>query len=170
MAVVFFREQVFRNFIGSFDSTIDFRSVVDNRKTIEVVAAVIQAEGDILCVQRGENKRAYISLKWEFPGGKLEPGETEQAALRREIMEELRMDITVGDHLMSVHHAYPDFDLIMHAYLCSCAAQNQKVVLTEHLDFRWLAADDVDFAELDWAAADLPIVEKLVETTASAQA
>lgn len=143
--------------------------MVNNRKTIEVVAAVIEAEGQILCVQRGENKRAYISLKWEFPGGKLEPGETQQAALRREIMEELRMDIAVGDHLMTVHHEYPDFNLIMHAYLCSGAGQNQKVFLTEHLDFRWLAADEAEFAELDWAAADLPIVEKLVETAASTQ-
>lgn len=131
-------------------------------KTIEVVAAVIETGGEILCVQRGENKLEYISKKWEFPGGKLEPGETQTEALAREIREELHMDIAVGELVTTVCHRYPDFELIMHAYRCTVAAESHEVTLTEHLAHRWLPAGSAAFRNLDWAAADVPIVEELV--------
>jgi len=130
-------------------------------KLIEVVAAVIESEGRILCVRRGANARAYISGKWEFPGGKVEQGEQQGAALVREIEEELQVAVRLLERLMTVEHVYPDFELRMHAYLCSLAEPGREVVLTEHVDFRWADPSGPAFVELDWAAADVPIVDLL---------
>ena len=131
-------------------------------KTSEVVAAAIIDSNRILCVQRGESKLEYTSKKWEFPGGKVETGETHEAALKREIREELRLDIAVGEHLITVDHNYPDFRIIMHTFLCELASSTKEdLQLTEHLAFSWLKADTQDFLELDWAEADIPIVKKL---------
>jgi 8-oxo-dGTP diphosphatase len=108
-------------------------------KTIEVVAAIIIHEGRILCVKRGPAKYDYISGKWEFPGGKVEVGETKKVALMREIKEELHMDITVDTFFTTVQHAYPDFHLTMHSFLCSCATND--LTLTEHTDFKWIGRE-----------------------------
>ena len=78
-------------------------------KTIEVVAAIIIYDNKILCVQRGESKLNYISKKYEFPGGKIELGETKEEAIKREILEELNLEIEVRDEYMTVNHQYPDF-------------------------------------------------------------
>ena len=129
-------------------------------KQVEVVAAVIQIGDSILCVQRNTNKFEYISLKYEFPGGKIEPGETREDAIKREINEELRMDIDIKSYLMTVKHTYPDFELTMHAFLCS--SKTASPTLTEHVDFKWLTKDNL--SNLDWAAADVPIVEKLIQS------
>ena len=129
-------------------------------KQIEVVAAIIQFENKFLCVQRGEGKYDYISLKYEFPGGKIEPGESLNQALEREIKEELQYDICVKEKFLTVEHQYPDFQLKMHSYLCSAVHTN--LTLTEHINYRWLEINQLD--ELDWAAADIPIVEKLMVT------
>jgi 8-oxo-dGTP diphosphatase len=137
------------------------------KKSIEVVAAVIAWDGKVLCVQRGANKRAYISEKWEFPGGKVEAGESFEAALAREIREELRLEIEVGERVTTVSHEYPDFHLTMHAFACTLVSEEQPVVtLTEHLAYEWLSPESVDFRSLDWAAADVPIVEALTPTQA----
>jgi 8-oxo-dGTP diphosphatase len=128
-------------------------------KHIEVVAAIIIHDGKILCVQRGPAKYDYISHKWEFPGGKVEEGETKLAALVREIREELHMDITVDAFFTTVNHTYPDFQLTMHSYLCSCPTN--ELTLTEHSDFKWLSKDELK--DLDWAGADVPIVTKLID-------
>lgn len=128
-------------------------------KHIHVVAAVIIHNKKILCVQRGPAKYDYISLKWEFPGGKLEEGETKLEAIVREIKEELHMDILVDAFLMTVHHSYADFHLTMDTFLCS--SETDELTLTEHGAFKWL--DKGELSELDWAAADVPIVEKLME-------
>jgi 8-oxo-dGTP diphosphatase len=127
-------------------------------KKIEVVAAVIHFNGKYLCVQRPAHKYAYISEKWEFPGGKVEDGETMQEALVREIREELAMDIVVGDLLITVNHEYPDFTLIMHAFLVNVT--NTAFLLNEHINAIWLSPTEM--ISLDWAAADVPIVQKLV--------
>ena len=127
-------------------------------KIIEVVAAVIFAEGRVLCVQRPENAREYVSLKWEFPGGKIESGENREHALRREIREELDVEIEILEYFMTVEHTYPDFHLVMHAYTCSIA--KGEPVLKEHVALKWLRVEELD--QLDWAAADIPIVEKLL--------
>jgi 8-oxo-dGTP diphosphatase len=126
-------------------------------KAIKVVAAVIQKEGKVLCVQRGKSTQPYISEKWEFPGGKIEEGESEQLALIREIQEELRMDIVVGEKLMVVKHRYPDFHLAMHTYRGS---SNDEPRLTEHLAYRWL--DPTSLPSLDWADADVPVVREII--------
>jgi len=128
-------------------------------KTIEVVAGVIKdKQGLTLAVQRGESSKEYISKKWEFPGGKIEEGESREEALSRELSEELKIDTTVGELVMTVDHTYPDFRLIMHAFHCEIISG--ELTLTEHLDQRWLGASDLK--DLDWAAADVPIVDKLI--------
>ena len=91
-------------------------------KTIEVVAAVIFREGKVLCVQRAEHEEEYISLKWEFPGGKVEVGESREEALVREIAEELVVEIHELQYLTTVEHSYPDFHLTMHVYTCALKA------------------------------------------------
>lgn len=128
-------------------------------KEVEVVAAIIQHNDKILCVQRGENKLPYISKKYEFPGGKIEQGESKEETIKREIREELNMEISVIKEFITVNHEYPDFILTMHSYICSC--ENTSVTLTEHIDYKWLSIGEME--ELDWAAADIPIVNKLVK-------
>ena len=127
-------------------------------KTIEVVAAVIFREGKVLCVQRPRNTKEFISLKWEFPGGKIEPGENREQALLREILEELDVEIENLEYFITVEHTYPGFHLVMHAYTCSIA--KGEPVLKEHVALKWLRVEELD--QLDWAAADIPIVEKLM--------
>ena len=129
------------------------------KKKIEVVAAIIKHDDKILCVRRGENKLDYISKKYEFPGGKIEEGETREQTIVREIQEELKMDISTNEDFLTVEHEYPDFFLTMHSFICSC--KNPTVQLTEHIDYKWLATSDM--LALDWAAADIPIVEKLIQ-------
>ena len=125
-------------------------------KQISVVAAVIEKEGKILCVQRGPSSLDYISHKWEFPGGKIEANETEQETIVREILEELHMNIEVGEKLLAVEHSYPDFHLTMHTYRC---VSKDQPTLTEHLAYRWLSLEELP--SLDWAEADVPVVKIL---------
>lgn len=127
-------------------------------KTIEVVAAIIEHNGKILCVQRGLSKYDYVSEKWEFPGGKIELNETPEDAITREISEELHLTILNPKFFTSVTHQYPDFKIKLDFY--SCAVLNTDLVLTEHIKSAWL--DPSGMNELDWAAADIPAVEKLV--------
>ena len=130
-------------------------------KKVEVVAGLIVKSGMVLCVQRGVNKYLYISHKWEFPGGKLEEGEGHKTALTREINEELHVGVNVGDHMLTVEHQYPDFALTMHAYRCELVDESLPVTLTEHVALRWLKPSELSSAELEWAAADVPIVALL---------
>lgn len=129
----------------------------NQKKQVEVVAAIIEQDGKVLCMQRGRNKLPYISLKWEFPGGKIELGESESGALKREIREELDASIEVGRKVMTVVHEYPDFILKMHAYLCDLISD--RVTLSEHVSMEWRTRANLD--DLDWAAADIPIVNEL---------
>ncbi|TGL57001.1 (deoxy)nucleoside triphosphate pyrophosphohydrolase [Leptospira kemamanensis] len=126
-------------------------------KKISVVAAVIQHNDLYLCVRRGPAKYDYIANKWEFPGGKVEPEETKEDAIKREIQEELKMEIMISTFLMTVSHVYPDFHLTMDTFLCNTFSKD--LTLTEHQDFLWLPKDKL--SHLDWAAADKPIVSKL---------
>ncbi|ENX3946925.1 (deoxy)nucleoside triphosphate pyrophosphohydrolase [Photobacterium damselae] len=131
-----------------------------NKKQIEVVAAVLINGGQFLAVQRGESKLSYVSKKWEFPGGKVEAGETLVAAITRELEEELRITIAEPQFLLTVEHSYPDFDITMHCFVVDVPIR--ELELTEHLDSRWLNKEQL--WDLDWAAADVPAVEMLSVT------
>lgn len=126
-------------------------------KKIEVVAAIVKNSNQILCVQRPEHKLEYISEKFEFPGGKIEQGETQKQALRRELNEELSIDVKIDDHFITVEYRYPDFELTMHAFWVYVESRDLR--LNEHISKRWLNKDEL--YDVDWAAADIPIVEKL---------
>lgn len=127
-------------------------------KKIEVVAGIIYFENKILCVQRPKNKLAYISEKFEFPGGKIENGETQIDALKRELSEELNILPNIQSLFLKVVHEYPDFELTMHSY--KCKVNNMEITLNEHIDYKWLTLQELN--KLDWAAADIPIVNKLI--------
>lgn len=123
-------------------------------KTIEVAAAIITHSGRIFATQRG-----YGEFKdgWEFPGGKMEPGETPQQALVREIQEELDTEIEVGELVETVEYDYPGFHLTMHCFLCTI--RSGDLVLKEHEAARWLTREELD--DVDWLPADVKAVEKL---------
>ena len=126
-------------------------------KKIEVVAAIIMHKTEILSVQRRNHKLDYISEKFEFPGGKIEVGETRQQALNRELKEELEINAEIGNYVITVEHNYHDFELIMHAYLVK--VDSKDITLTEHISQLWLNKEDI--YSVDWAAADIPIVDKI---------
>ncbi len=128
-------------------------------KKIHVVAAIIMQNNKILCTQRSD--KGSLPLKWEFPGGKIESGETNENALVREIGEELNCEIQVNQLFFTVKHQYPTFHITMHSYLCEMKSSNESIVLNEHHDSKWLDIEDLN--GLDWAQADLPIVGKLIE-------
>ncbi len=125
-----------------------------------VVAAVIIKDNKYLCMQRKSGKYEYTSFKFEFPGGKVETGETFENALLREIEEELDLVIDIDTFYMTVNYDYPDFKLTMHAYLCKSKDATPK--LNAHQSFTWRTKDEL--GDLDWAAADVPIVNKLTGT------
>ena len=127
-------------------------------KKIEVVAGIIYCKNQILCVQRPKNKLHYISEKFEFPGGKIEEGETQKEALNREILEELNISTKIKSLFMTVVHEYPDFELTMHTFICE--VETKELTLVEHIDQKWLTLKELK--TLDWAAADIPIVNKLI--------
>lgn len=125
-------------------------------KRIEVAAAVIVRDGSLLATERG-----YGPWKdwWEFPGGKVEDGETPEAALVREIREELDAELSIDKFLHTVEWDYPDFHLTMHCYLCSLTSDSLR--LNEHEAARWLTADTL--RSVRWLPADLellPLIEK----------
>lgn len=128
-------------------------------KKIEVVAAVLKQNSEVLCLQRGFSKLDYISHKFEFPGGKVEENEDFKKALSRELLEEMNICVNEDQmsYLMTVNHQYPDFFITMHAYLCD--VENIEYALNEHIDAVWSNAESID--ALDWAAADIPIVDRL---------
>lgn len=125
-------------------------------KTINVVAAIIKDENKIFATQRG-----YGEFKggWEFPGGKIEEGETKEEALIREIREELDTEIQVGEHVYTVEYDYPNFHLTMDCYFCSVLSGN--LTLKEHEDGKWLTKETLD--SVDWLPADLGLIGYLKE-------
>ena len=127
-------------------------------KSIKVAAAIICRDHKIFATQRG-----YGEFKdgWEFPGGKIEPGEMPEQALVREIKEELDTEIEVGEHFCTVEYDYPKFHLTMHCYLA--AIKSGDLSLKEHEAAKWLTLDNLD--SVDWLPADLEIIAQLKERT-----
>lgn len=123
-------------------------------KRIEVVAAIIRREGEVFATQRG-----YGDWKdwWEFPGGKMELGETPEGALKREIREELSTEINVDEFLCTVEYDYPKFHLTMHCFLCSL--QTEAMHLNEHEASRWLRKDELE--SVNWLPADKIVIKAL---------
>lgn len=123
-------------------------------KTIEVVAAIIIKEGKVFATQRGYGEWQGW---WEFPGGKIEPGECPQDALKREIKEELDAEIEVGDLLETVEWDYPAFHLTMHCYICTLTSESMH--LNEHEASAWLTKETLD--SVKWLPADLVLLDKI---------
>ncbi len=123
-------------------------------KRIEVVAAIIRKGSSIFATQRG-----YGEWKewWEFPGGKMEAGETLEEALVREIREELSAEISVDEFLCTVEYDYPKFHLTMHCFLCSLLAD--ALHLNEHEAAKWLEKDEL--GSVRWLPADLEVIDNL---------
>ena len=129
---------------------------MSSRKVIKVVAAVIRRDGKVFATQRG-----YGDYRdwWEFPGGKVEEGETPEEALVREIHEELDADITVDEYITTVEYDYPDFHLSMDCYWCSL--KTEHLALLEHEAAKWLSIDDLD--QVNWLPADLQILPEIAK-------
>ena len=127
-------------------------------KIIEVVAAIIVEKDKVLVTQRG-----YGEFKdgWEFPGGKVELGETLESALKREIKEELDIEIEIDTYIDTVEYNYPQFHLTMHCY--KCRILDGQLMLKEHEASKWVSQDELN--EIDWLAADRIVVERMRKRT-----
>lgn len=128
------------------------------KKHIKVVAAVIRKDGRIFATQRG-----YGNYKdwWEFPGGKVEPGEKPEEALIREIREELNTKVAVGEHLITVEYDYPEFHLSMDCFWCR--VEEGELTLLEHEAARWLPVSGL--REVNWLPADIEVLEAIEKST-----
>ncbi|WP_156286369.1 (deoxy)nucleoside triphosphate pyrophosphohydrolase [Oceanivirga salmonicida] len=123
-------------------------------KRIEVVAAAIIKNGNILITKR---KKGEFKNMWEFPGGKIEIGETREEALIREINEELSIDIEIEKYVNTINYSYKAFDLIMHIYICSIKSGNIKLI--DHDQYMWATKNDLD--NIKWIPADVLVLEDL---------
>lgn len=119
---------------------------------LHVACALIEQDGLLFAAQR--SAQTSIPLKWEFPGGKIEVGETAEECLYRELQEELAVRVVIGPALLPCTYSYPDFTVTLYPFRCQLLTE--EIVLREHVAMRWLAPAEV--LELDWAAADLPVL------------
>lgn len=126
------------------------------KKVIDVVGAVLIKDGKVLAAQR--SAKMSLPLMWEFPGGKIETDESPVGALKRELLEELKVSAKVGDHVETTSYEY-DFGIVtLQTYYCT--VENGVPELTEHAEIRWLAPEKL--LTLEWAPADIPAVEKIM--------
>jgi 8-oxo-dGTP diphosphatase len=125
-------------------------------KQIDVVAPVVIRDDTILCAQRGPSMT--LPGMWEFPGGKIEPGETPQQALRRELEEELLCTINVGELVVTTRHAYDFGDITLRTFKAVLVSGEPQ--LSEHSEIRWIQVAQLD--SVDWAPADIPTVRQLM--------
>lgn len=133
-------------------------------KHIHVTCAIIECDGLVLAAQRSATMS--LPLKWEFPGGKIDPGESSEECLRRELVEELGIHVNVGKSLPASMHQYPTFAVTLQPFVCAIAAG--EIVLHEHAAVTWLPPDQLH--TLNWAEADLPVIAAyLVEIGKSIQ-
>lgn len=125
-------------------------------KEIKVVAAIIQKENKILATKRGYGE--FINM-WEFPGGKIESGETKEQALVREIKEELNIEISVDKFALDIEYQYPNFYLFMSCFMCSI--KEGSIEFLEHNDGKWITKEELN--TLNWLPADIDAVNYLKE-------
>lgn len=125
-------------------------------KEIKVVAAIIKNEDKILATKRGYGE--FINM-WEFPGGKIEPGETKKQVLVREIKEELNIEISVDNFALDIEYQYPNFYLFMSCFMCSI--KEGSIELLEHNDGKWITKEELN--TLNWLPADIDAVNYLKE-------
>lgn len=122
-------------------------------KHLHVACAIIEQDGLVLAAQRSAGMS--LPLKWEFPGGKIHAGETAEDCLRRELVEEMGIQVDVGKSLPASTHRYPTFTITLQPFICAIKCGN--IVLHEHADILWLSPEALH--TLDWAEADLPVIE-----------
>lgn len=125
---------------------------------LQVTCAIIENNGKILCAQRSE--KMELPLKWEFPGGKIEANESIEACLKREIREELGIEIDILEQLPSFKHRY-SVNLSVELFPFRCKALRKEIHLTEHKQIKWLSLEELK--DLDWAEADVPIVHHYIQ-------
>lgn len=125
---------------------------------LHVTCALIEHEGKILICQRSAQMK--LPLKWEFPGGKVETGESYEVCLMREVEEELGLRVVVGEPMTPVEHHYPEFSLLLYPFRCRLVGGT--LVVAEHAQVRWAKPEELH--QFDWAAADIPIVRAYLET------
>jgi mutator protein MutT len=128
-------------------------------KHYEIATAIIIKDDKILCSKGNTTKYQDVSQKFQFPGIEIEENETNEEALKREFIEEFESKIQIEDEFLSVSHQFPDFKLTTHSYICK--SDTNEFILKEHSNYEWVTKNDLE--TLEWAAADLPIVEKLIE-------
>lgn len=126
------------------------------KKHIYVVSAVIEKDGLYFCAKRPN--KGEVSLKWEFPGGKIEPGETSEEALKREIYEELKSNIQIIELITTINYEYNTFFLTMYVYKCNLI--DGQLQISEHVDSCWISRNDLK--TLDWAPADIEVLDYLI--------
>ena len=126
------------------------------KKHIQVAAALLFKDGKIFATRRGASPYFYVAHKLEFPGGKIEDGERGEDAVKRELQEELDLEVSVGGLYASHTHEYPDFIITLFVYECE---MQSGFVLKEHESYEWIAPKDID--EKDWAPADADILASI---------
>lgn len=126
------------------------------KKHVKVAAALIFDRGKIFATKRGESPYAYVAHKFEFPGGKIEEGEREEDAVKRELKEELDLDVKVGGLYAKTTFEYPDFIITLSVYECEMTSD---FLLKEHESYAWISPADLD--ENEWAPADADILQSL---------
>lgn len=125
----------------------------ENQTDIQVTCAIIERDGLVLAAQRGASM--CMPLKWEFPGGKIEPGEGPEACLHRELMEEMGLRVAVKWAMPPSTHRYPAFTITLHPFVCTICSG--EMTLNEHHTVAWFKAEDLP--ALDWAEADLAVLK-----------
>jgi len=123
-------------------------------KHIHVACAIIELGGKVLCTQRNESMS--LPLKWEFPGGKINDGESPEKCLKRELIEELGVEIAVGQSLTTTTHHYPSFSVTLYPFICEIISG--EITPHEHSAMVWLPVEELQ--TLDWAEADWPVIKE----------
>jgi 8-oxo-dGTP diphosphatase len=132
------------------------------KRHLHVACAIIEQEGTVLAAQRSAS--TSLPLKWEFPGGKIEAGETPEECLHRELREELGVNVFIGTALSEATHSYPDFTVTLYPFTCRLAGDT--ITMHEHHDLKWIEPQRMP--ELDWAAADLPVISEYLTVIVAA--